>query len=517
MNTVVRLTSALAASVLSVTLLQATPAHAADPSLTLTPGNDKFVGGSRLVLDGHVGTSGRRALVVQRHAGRAGDAWVDVPGSAGHTNSDGSFSVTTRAGAMWGVRYRVKAGKHTSPAVLTHARTQDVILTQTSPGVVGRDLTFLADTVGRAYTGYRDLPSVVLTGRRMTLQRRVSPTVWEDVETTTSDTYGLASFTTRHRAAGDVYRVRLERWTAHGDDLGRTASFPHQVTAKAGRVKDGSFPHRQGAVATSAVAAGLVQGVPTATASSDGGRRHAWSTYGWGRDPRFRYEWEYGQSLSSPPSLGSRSKGTWTESSTGTGRVTLRNGGMLFASDGYGSAPNGAHGTTSATLKGAADRFGRWEVRGVTTQNSRTGRKYAMRYELVPVAQASRACGTSSIVLGESRGPGSPLTFGVRGPKGTKWGRTLRSLPSGANSVAVQVTRKHLTWFLNGKPVGTVRAKAALPKGPMTLRLTFVGAGNKTMDSAKGQVDWARSYSLKHGKRPTSKVRLKKGAAFGGC
>ncbi|GGD08207.1 hypothetical protein [Nocardioides daphniae] len=517
MKTVLRITSTVAAAVLSATLLQASPAQAADPTLTITPGNGQFVGGSRLTLDGHVGVSGRRALVVQRHMGRAGDDWIDVPGTNGYTNADGSFAVQAPASAMWGLKYRVKAGNYASPARDTSARAQEVILTQTSDARVGGQLTFLADTVGRAYTGYRDLPSAVLAGRAMTLQRRVSPTSWQDVATATSDAYGLATFTTTHRAVGDFYRVRLSEWTLNGDAIGWHASFPHRVTSKASRIKEGTFPHRRATVAASAVAAGLAPGVPTAGGSHGGSRQHAWSRYGWGRDPRFRYEWEFGESLSSPPLLGTKSKGTWSEASTGTGRVTTRNGGMLFASDGYASAPDGTYGTTTATLNGASDRWGRWEVRGVTTQNSRKGRKYKMRYELVPVAQASRACGTASIILGESKGPNSPFTFGVRNAKGTKWGRTIGKFPSGAVSVAVQVTQKHITWFVNGNPVGTVRDKAALPKGPMTLRLTFVGDGNRTMDSAKGQLDWARSYSLKYGERPTSKIALKKGKAYGGC
>ena len=79
------------------------------------------------------------------------------------------------------------------------------------------------------------------------------------------------------------------------------------------------------------------------------------------------------------------------------------------------------------------------------------------------------------------------------------------------------MVRKHITWFVNGKPTGTVRAKAAIPKGPMTVRISFVGEGRSQMASAKHTTDWVRSYTLKHGEKPSSKITLRKGAAHGGC
>src|SRR5690606_6243951 len=189
----------------------------------------------------------------------------------------------------------------------------------------------------------------------------------------------------------------------------------------------------------------------------------------------------------------------WVDGSDGTGRVTTRNGGLLLRNEGYGSAPQGAHGSVSASLTGKADRRGRWEVRGGTTPLPGGGTRPAVRYELVPQAQAHQICGVPSIVLGETRGHGQPLRIGVRAANGKTWGRELGRVPSGASSYAVQVTKKHITWYLNGKPTATLRKRAALPKGPMVVRIMMAGEDGKTMAPAKSTVDWVRSFSLKRG------------------
>lgn len=517
------LAAALVALATAFALLPGAPrAEAASASLTISPGPHQVIGGMRLTLTGNIGVKGRRAVVVEQHMGRVGDGWKVRPESKGRTRANGSFTLHLKANAMWGFRYRVRAGKRVTPAVTTYAKAQDVIVAQTSPGVVGQPLEFLADTVGRGYTGYRELPSPVLQGRTLTLQRRVSPTVWEDVTTASVGADGLATLRTTHRRDGDVYRVRAEDWKRNGDDLGWTASYPHYVTAQPSRTKVGS-----GARAAARDQLGLAEATPTAVASrkktkkSGGVRKHAHSTYGWfGRDGvTQRWEWEYGESLSSGhfDVRGKKRKGNrWAEGSDGTGRVTLRNGGMLLRSEGYGSAPEGSRGNVWAALTGTGERRARWEVRGVTT-SAGGGQRQSVRYELVPLAQAHQLCGTASIVLGESQGPGRPLRIGARAADGTTWGRTLGNTPQGPSSYAVQATKKHLTWYLNGTPVATLRVKAALPKGPMALRVVMAGRHDVPMASTKHTVDWARTFSLKRGKKVTTKKGLTRGAAHGGC
>lgn len=516
------LASALVALAVTFALLPGTPrAEAAAAQLQVSPGPTQIVGGSRLTLTGHLGVTGRRAVVVEQHMGRVGDSWKTRPETRGQTRADGSFTLHVTASAMWGFRYRVRGGTRVTPAVTTYAKAQDVIVTQTSRGAVGQPLEFLVDTVGRGYSGYRELPAPVLEGRTLTLQRRVSPTAWEDVATTRVGADGLATVGTTHRRAGDVYRVRAEDWRGNGDVIGWTASFPHVVSETPGRVKAGTHLRTTRSPVTSQAITEAPRTAKKKQKKSDGGRRHAHSTYGWfGRDGvTQRWEWELGESLDSAAMQvrgSSRAANRWSEGSDGTGRVTLRNGGMLLRSEGYGSAPDGARGNVWAALTGSGERRGRWEVRGVTTPGG-GGQAHAVRYELVPLAQAHQLCGTAGIVIGESKGPGSPLRIGARAGDGTTWGRTVGTVPSGPSSYAVQVTGKHLTWFVNGTPVATLRQSAALPTGPMALRVVMAGRHDTAMASTKSTVDWARTFSLKRGTRPTSRTGLTQGAAHGGC
>lgn len=509
--------SAAVATVLVTTAtagLPAASAAAASPSLTITPGHGAYTGGSQLTLNGALGVTGRRAVIVQRHMGRTGDTWADIEGTRAWTREDGSFTVTAPASAMWALNYRVKAGSLTSPAEMTYAKAQEAILTQTTGASAGQPFTLAVDTVGARYTGYRDLPAPVLPGRAVTLQRRTSATTWTNVDASTLDGSGGATFTTTAPGSGTAwYRARLEDWAQDGDQIGWTTSHPVEVNVGSAAAARAFAPAR------TLAAAGTSAALPDLTSARSGERRHAADVYGWNRRARYSFDWEYGQSLSSPPNRGAALRGSWTEGSDGTGRATMRNGGLLFSSDGYGSAGKaGPVGDTWATQQGNSYRLGRWETRGSTTQRTYGKHDYRIRYELVPAGQSGRRCGTPGIVIAETSGPGSVVRFGVRGSNGRVWGGRARlDGQPGASSFAVQVTGKNITWFLNGTPVGTVRDTSVIPRRAMTVRISLVGRGRDRMNSAKSTVDWVRSYPLTYGKRATTRKQLRKGAAWGGC
>lgn len=508
------LTATLAAAILTAGVLIPAPAQAArKAALNITPGHGEYAGGSALTLVGNLGVPGRRRIIVQRHMNRPGDGWGDIPGVAGWSNPDGSFRISAPASAMWGLSYRVKANGAASPGQMTYTRAQEVILDQGTTSSVGNAFRLDVDTVAAQYTGYRDLPAPTLPGRGVTLQRRVNGTQWVTVDSTTTGSNGQARFTlTADQVGTETYRARLDDWTQNGDRLGWTTSFPIDV--------------RTYASPRAAVEAGLAPSVSTAVdplpaptlAAASGIRRHAGATYKWGT-PRLSYDWEYGESLDSPPAKGVAPAARWSEKSEGTGRATLRNGGLLFSSDGYGSAPQGARGDIWTTLDGGgAFRRGRWETRGSTTQRSNTGAAYRMRYELIPVTQAGERCPSSGIVIAETTGPGGTVKYGVRGPKGGSFvGTTRLSGTPGASSFAVQVTKQHITWFLNGQPIGTVRDRSMLPTQRMTVRLSLVAEGDSRMKSTKSTVDWVRSYSMKRGAKPTSRNILTNGGSLSGC
>ena len=537
-----RATTAAATAVTAVlvaTLLTTAPAEAkrSGGNLTVQTNTPIYTGGSRLLLKGNLGVKGRKRIKVQRHMNRVGDVWRDVsqPGTTGWSNRDGSFSISAPASSMWEIKYRVVTanGKHASPARMTLAKAQEAILRQESEATTNRTFDVKVDTHGADYPGFRDLPAVILPGRGVTIQRRLDPVRWENVATGTVDSRGFSHIEVPAPSTPGTYtyRARLHDWKSGGDDIGWTASFPIQVQVSRPTGSRTSGAPVQAPV-SNAVAARLDDTVLVAgakakkkTAKKNPVRKHAGDRYKWARKGfRWAFDWEFGQSLTSPPGKAKRMRGQWIDAADGTGRVTMRNGGMLLSSDGYGNidgrlrARSGVKGSVWSTLQGNAYKRGRWEVRGSTTPlPGGSNRAYRVRYELVPEGTLAK-CAPSGIVIAETTKAGAPLRFGVRNAAGTTWARQVRLANTpGADSFAVQVTKKHITWFLNGKPVGTVRAKAALPKGPLTMRISMVDNNGAEMKSTKSTVDWARAFPLNAGKKATSKKRLKKGAALNRC
>ena len=66
-----------------------------------------------------------------------------------------------------------------------------------------------------------------------------------------------------------------------------------------------------------------------------------------------------------------------------------------------------------------------------------------------------------------------------------------------------QVGAKHTTWFIDGKPVGTVKGKRAHLGPRLVPRFSLVG-GQHEMNGAEVASDWQRGWSLARGKQVTS-------------
>ena len=89
--------------------------------------------------------------------------------------------------------------------------------------------------------------------------------------------------------------------------------------------------------------------------------------------------------------------------------------------------------------------------------------------------------------------------------------------PTSSHAVAVEVSRRHITWFLNGVPVGTVKAAAARSGVPMTLRLSLEGKGRSEMNQVILQSDWQRGFSLDRGSSTVTKKALSRRGVSAGC
>ncbi len=161
-------------------------------------------------------------------------------------------------------------------------------------------------------------------------------------------------------------------------------------------------------------------------------------------------------------------------------------------------------GSTVATLKGTGHEVGRWEIRLRSRQYSRSHASYKVRTELVPAAKRPQHCGARNIAL-------NSYTLG-----GNRAHHYVRSLPqrqvvahTGVNlgtdkwhTFAVELTRKRVSWFVDGHVISTSKRPAGLRNVPYTARFTMVGKPGARMNPSRMQMDWLRYYTLR---KPNSK------------
>ncbi len=477
-------------------------------SLSMSP-TSGYLPGSDLTLTGSLGTSGRQRIVVQRNLGRAGDSWIDMDGSSATTQKNGSFVLHVPASGMNGIQYRVAGatGSRATPPVDVNAAIQETVVSAESAdgyGVVrpGAPLTFTIDTtVGSG--SFAAAPP--LAGRVLTLQQRVDGFRWSTLTTSSTDADGNGTITVAApSAAGNaVYRVRQEDWRAGRDEVGWHASHPVYVAV--------GDPDGRSAMRPPASRSGSVTPTADLPRRPLGAQRTAGATYQW-RDPAFEFDWEYGESLTTPATRGSRLRGWWSDYADGTGRAVSRNGAALMSSiSEYGSRSSANLGSTWITLNGNPRRFGRWETRVLPTGWGTGSSEMRILIELIPSSAAEQRCSVNGIVLADYTPTATTVGFGARA--GQQWTRSAKTGPNNmvARAFAVEVTSRRITWFIDGRPVGTLEDAAALPSGPLTMRASLVGDQSGTNARAKLGVDWVRGWSLKHGKQ----ARLKRSFAVG--
>ncbi|MEO8330517.1 MAG: hypothetical protein ABI586_10965, partial [Candidatus Nanopelagicales bacterium] len=364
-------------------------------SLDVSP--SVYVGGQGVKFQGRLGVTGARKIWLESYMGRQGDEWMRIDGFHSTTSRDGTFRFTYPAASMFGIKYRVAAHGVATPAYTFDARSQDLVLTAepNSSGVgsgqelAGRAFTINVDTTP-VMSHRPDLPPPVFPGRGLTLQRRDAMGSWHKLDNTTTDNNGNGSFTVpAHDAGCLVYRVREEAWTKGGSKVGWFPSFPTQVDVVASSSSPSSC-----ATPTSAPSNTTT---PPKNASSAPVAATAAGTHKWGQS-LWDFAWELGQSLTSRPSRGSDRKGWWSDRSTGLGRASQHNGGLLLDSQRAWSGP-GDYGTTSATLRGNATKYGRWEAKMRFKRLETGGGNYTARIELVPNNPKDYNCGARNITV----------------------------------------------------------------------------------------------------------------------
>jgi hypothetical protein len=499
------------ATLAGITAATEQAATAASPSLAVSPHN--YVGGQRLTWTGNVGHRGIRRLVLQLNMGRDPKHWTTVPGFHSRTRADGSFRFVHPAPAMFNIRYRVKAGRYVTPARVFNAKSQDLTLRVTGqqenntnrPGMIGVGESFGITVDTTPENIYRSPDSKglpVFDGRTLTLQKRNNDGSWSTLDTATVERDGLGHFTGLQEGAGvAVYRVRQENYFTDKNRIGWTQSFPLYVLAGTEAQQWYTSRYGQNQPSSSEPPPTTRVTVPMTTAS----QQFSWFP------SRFDFAWEYGESLNSPPARGTRIQGRWTDYSDGSGRVAKWNGGLGIESKRYAGAGAGDFGTTRATLQGNAMTYGRWET-SLRIRNAfeRGGQPYKILAELVPANAADYDCGFHNITIASISPFSRQIRFGVRSPR-YRWtgARTGDYTPlAHAYNVAVEVSSKHVTWFVNGRPAASVASTAAVSGLPMTMRLSLEGQGDSEMDQTSLISDWQRGFPISTGRRVVSQKKL---------
>ncbi|WP_457207254.1 hypothetical protein [Nocardioides sp. P5_C9_2] len=485
-------------------------------SLTFSP--SAYVGGQAVGFSGSLGVSGTRRITLQQHMNRPGDQWFAVRGFSGTTAADGSFRFSFPAPAMLGIRYRVAAkGGITTPPVSFRAKGQDLTMwvagldptAARAPGqpVAGVPFTLAVDTTPSLVRRPETIGLPVFAGRTLTLQRRLDGDSWETLGTSVVLPDGMGYFPSVTSAAGTVvYRVRQEDLLTGGHRIGWMQTFPTYVTVlDPGQVLPPlPLARRQdtGSAATPA-AARRSSGAASATASS----RYGWYPTLWD------YTWEAGQSLTSPPDVGSVRTGWWQDYADGAGRISRQNGGLYLDSQRNNAGGPGDFGTTRATLTGAGRAYGRWEARLRLKSAEATAQDFQVLVELVPERVGDYSCGRRNITLAQVAAHSGTMTFGAKADT-RQWtgSRSIPSLVHTSPAVAVEVAQDHITWFWDGKPIGTVKDRAAVTDVPMTLRFSMVGDQTTEYNQTGVVSDWQRGFAIESGKQVRSGPALRPAA-----
>lgn len=515
--------TAFATLLATLALVGASPSTSAQrqsSSLSITP--KVFVGGQALRFVGRIAGAPRKKVRIQTRTNRSGDSWITRAGTVGSTNGKGQFNFVYRAPNNFGISYRVRASNgRTSPVKILQPRQQEVVLSLNGgapqkSGAVAAGARFVIK-VDTTHTGRGDLgrPAPAFPGRQLALQQRGAGGGWSTVDVAYASNLGTARF---ERYAGNpgkvVYRVRQGDIRSGGNKIGWFPSFPLEVRVVNGRAaaRTSTPSTTTRTVATTPqFAARTSQYTKTPTTSGK---------YKWG-PPAFDFAWVDGESLTDAPYRGTRRKGRWLDGSNGSGRASHYNGGMALSTNVSDFAGRGDHGTTSATLQGNALTYGRWEFRRRIDVFEKKGRNYRVNIDLVPERAQDRRCGTNIIKVASVGFNSRKAKIGVKSARANKsWSgsRRIPRLSGRPHSFGVEVTRGHISWFLDGRTLATVKNRKAVPGVPLTPRLSLVGRKQKEMQRTRVLYDWQRGWPLnKQAKKAKAGPGLKAKKLSGGC
>ncbi|GAA1966655.1 hypothetical protein GCM10009798_28810 [Nocardioides panacihumi] len=209
---------------------------------------------------------------------------------------------------------------------------------------------------------------------------------------------------------------------------------------------------------------------------------HAGATYGW-YPVLHRYEFKGGRKAPS----------SWHKA--GRAKLYQQNGMLTLV------APKGHAGDARTVWTGVGYRQGRWEVRMRTARETSGNADYRVMLSLVPESKRQRHCGAQDIdFLDYSPKQSHTANFNIHTLPANRFAakQTLSRKVGGDewHEFAVEVTRTHISWFIDAHVVRTERRPAALSGRKYTMQAALVAAPGHAMNKTRLQLDWARYWTM---------------------
>ncbi len=152
-------------------------------------------------------------------------------------------------------------------------------------------------------------------------------------------------------------------------------------------------------------------------------------------------------------------------------------------------------------LQGHDERRGRWEFRMRATQRDVGGRPYHLVVALLPVGVPYEQ-GERDVDLAEADLDEDVVHLFVHHPRRKQAYDEVAVDMTAWHTYAVEVAGDHLTWFVDGRPEATVRARAALPTTPLAVNVQLDAYAASGLNPGLLQLDWVRYYPLPEGPVP---------------
>jgi len=197
-------------------------------------------------------------------------------------------------------------------------------------------------------------------------------------------------------------------------------------------------------------------------------------------------------------------------------RWKVKGPGLVRNQHGMLTLNTATRGTVSATLERPGRAYGRWEVRLRQRQYGHKFTPYRVITELVPVTDAGEGCGEQNIALNRFKMGGKKVNFYIRTRPDNLFQASLRrGLGQDQwHTYAVEVTRKRISWFVDGHVIRTEKRPAALSGRKFQVRFSMQAVKGKRMNKARMQMDWLRYWTLQSPNKRSTKAPATKRTTY---